>query len=382
MALKPVQSAARTLAVLHPVFALTGVLHAVIGSLVPSIALRFHLSDSESGLLFLLYYAGTSIGALLCRWNFARTIAVGFVAVAGCCLAVAIAPRSLLPSSFLFLGVSVGVPMSAVSLFVGRAYPQRCAPTLTLLNFSWSIGALASPLIAARILSHRSYVSAYVLFSVIALVAALASSLTIEEPTENERPLEAKSRSTGLLLILVFASAAFLEVGIENTAAAWMPTYALRAAQGGLAAAAAASSAYWFGFLTSRGLNSLVLMRVSPARVFRLSVAIAIICGLLLPVVTSTASRGATMFLLGAALAPVYPLVITGAIARLRRTSDSRWVMAAAGIGGSVLPWIAGIISVRADSLRLGMLVIPAALLLMLLMIPTVQRSDNQISAQ
>ncbi|MGC2614364.1 MAG: MFS transporter, partial [Terracidiphilus sp.] len=57
-------SPARTLAILHPVFALTGVLHAVGGALLPSIAARFHLSDSTSGLLFLLYFAGTSLGAL------------------------------------------------------------------------------------------------------------------------------------------------------------------------------------------------------------------------------------------------------------------------------------------------------------------------------
>ena len=51
---------------LHPVFALTGVLHSIGGPLLPSLAATFHLTDSQSGFLFLAYFAGTSLGALLC----------------------------------------------------------------------------------------------------------------------------------------------------------------------------------------------------------------------------------------------------------------------------------------------------------------------------
>ena len=65
---------------LHPVFALTGVLHVVGGAVLPSLAARLHLSDSASGLLFLLYFAGTSIGALLCRGSYARLMTIGFAA--------------------------------------------------------------------------------------------------------------------------------------------------------------------------------------------------------------------------------------------------------------------------------------------------------------
>lgn len=166
-------SSSRALAVLHPVFALTGVLHAVGGAILPSLAARFHLSDSTSGLLFLLYFAGTSIGALLCRGNYARLITTGFAAMVCTCLAVAFSSRALLAPGFLLLGISVGVPMSAVTLLVGRNFPERCAPLLTFLNFSWSIGALSAPLIAAQILVHHSYRTAYIIF---AIASALASS--------------------------------------------------------------------------------------------------------------------------------------------------------------------------------------------------------------
>jgi len=74
----------RNLLVMHPVFALTGVLHTVGGALLPSLASTFSLSDSDSGLLFLLYFAGSSLGALICRGNYARTMAAGFVAMTAC----------------------------------------------------------------------------------------------------------------------------------------------------------------------------------------------------------------------------------------------------------------------------------------------------------
>jgi len=381
MAQEPLKSPSRTLALLHPLFALTGVLHAVGGSLVPSLAQRFHLNDRGAAILFLLYYAGTSIGALLCRWNYARTITLGFTGVVGSCLAIVAAPRPLLPLAFLFLGISVGVPMSAISLYVGRVFPDRTAPLLTFLNFSWSLGALAAPLIAARVLLHHAYRAAYLLFAVMALAAALACFL-LEEPHGLEQPDGNANGRSRWIFVLVFAAAAFLEVGVENTAAAWLPTLSLRTAEKGIAMAAATSALYWLGFLASRGVCSLLLMRIVPARVFGAAVVSGTVAASLLAALDSVTGRGVAMFLLGASLAPIYPLVVAGSLSRVRRTSDSRWVLAAAGFGGSVLPWLAGTISAQAGSLRVGMLVIPAALLLMLLVIPALRESRHPLAAQ
>ena len=239
-AVKP--SSTGTIATLHPVFALTGVLHVIGGALLPSISARFHLSDSQSGLLFLLYFAGTSVGALLCRSNYSRTMTAGFAAMACMCLAVSLSSRTLLNPIFFLLGISVGVPMSAVTLFTGRSFPERCAPMLTFLNFSWSIGALAAPLVAARILVHHDYRTAYEVFSAAGLCAAVACAILLRDGPEPARPSEHTGPATAYRLVLVFAFAAFLQVGIENTVATWLPTYALRTASSGLVLAAASSS--------------------------------------------------------------------------------------------------------------------------------------------
>jgi FHS family glucose/mannose:H+ symporter-like MFS transporter len=366
-----------SLVLLHPVFALTGVLHVVGGAILPSLAARFHLSDSTSGLLFLLYFAGTSIGALLCRGNYARVMTVGFAAMVCTCLAVAWTSRPLLEPVFLLLGISVGVPMSAATLFTGRNYPERCAPLLTFLNFTWSIGALAAPLIAARILMHHTYRAAYILFAVASAVASIACGLVLrDQPEPVHAASENDSATTTLRLVVIFAFAAFLQVGIENTVAAWLPTYALRTAGRGLVLAAASSSFYWAGFLSSRGFSSLLLLRAAPIRIFRVSIALGLVSSLLLVFSPSIAGRSLAMFVLGAALAPTYPLVLAGFFARTRHTGDSRWILFTAGFGGSVVPWIAGYVSTHTGSLRSGMVVIPVALCLMALIMPVLRKAE------
>ncbi|HKD60135.1 MAG TPA: MFS transporter [Terracidiphilus sp.] len=375
LAIKP--SSGRMLGVLHPVFALTGVLHTVGGAVLPSLVARFHLSDSASGLLFLLYFAGTSLGALLCRTRYARTMTVGFAAMSGMCLAVAWSPLFLLAPVFLMLGISVGVPMSAVTLFIGRYFPERCAPLLTFLNFSWSVGALAAPLIAARILMHHSYRAAYIVFAFASAAAAIACGLVLRDGPEPVRsPYDSKT-SSAFQLVAVFAFAAFLQVGIENTVATWLPSYALRMAGRGMVLAAASSSFYWVGFLSSRGFSSLALLRTSPPRIFRFVIVLGLASALLLDLAPSAGGRNVAMFLLGTALAPIYPLVLAGFFARTQQTSDSRWILFTAGFGGSVLPWIAGVVSTHTGNLRAGMLTIPAALLLMALLLPLLRGAEK-----
>ncbi|WP_348262252.1 MFS transporter [Telmatobacter sp. DSM 110680] len=376
MPLESKPNSVRTLAVLHPVFALTGVLHAVGGALLPSLAVRFRLSDSTSGLLFLLYFAGTSLGALLCRGSYARLMTIGFTGMVLTCLAVAASPRPLLAPAFLLLGISVGVPMSAVTLFIGRNFPERCAPLLTFLNFSWSIGALAAPLIAARILMHYDYRATYIVFSIASAVAAVACGVMLRDlPQAKPETPEALSSGTSFNLVAVFAFAAFLQVGIENTVAAWLPTYALRMAGSGVVFAAISSSFYWAGFLSSRGISSLLLLRVSSITVFRISVTLGIAAALFLEVAPSVPTRNLAMFLLGAALAPTYPLVLAGFFAATQRTADSRWILFTAGFGGSAVPWLAGLVSAQTGSLRTGMLLIPAGLLLMAFVMPGLRPS-------
>lgn len=363
----------KTQVVLHPAFALTGLAHVVGGAVMPSIAATFHLSDSRSGMLFLLYFGGSALGALLCRGNYARDIWIGFASTAVFGAGIAVAPGSLLPAAFLLFGISVGMAMSAVSLFVGRNIAGKRASVLTLLNFSWSCGALLSPLIAGWILENHGYRTVYFAIAVAALPCAAVCGLMLRDDEERERAGGMKGERTALRLILLFALAAFMQVGIENTSTAWLTTFTMRAAGSGIAMAAYATSLYWIGFLASRAISSLLLLKTNSDYLLTGCVAGALVGAVLLVAAPFVALRSAAMLLLGASLAPIYPLLLNGFFARARRTGDSRWILATAGFGGSILPWIAGWLSTHTSSLRTGMMVIPVAVLVLAFTLPAMQ---------
>ena len=370
-----------SLAVLHPVFALTGVLHAIIGALLPSLASAFRLTDSQSGTLALAYFLGTSAGAFFCVGRYVRLMTVGFLVVGATCFAIAAAGATFLPALFLALGIGVGIPMTAVSMYAGRRFADRSAAPLTLLNFSWSLGAFLSPLFAARVLIQQTYRTAYEILGAVAGVAALACWLGLYDTPAIAISKETIARSLQLRWVAFFALLTFLEVGVENTTATWLATYALRSSHTGVASAAASSSLYWCGFLASRGLSSLVLLRVAPMPVLRVALITAFAAALLLVGLPGAAFRDAAMIVLGAALAPIFPLLLARFFASAYNASDSRWLLATCGFGGSVLPWLTGWVSASSHSLRIGLATVPIALLIMLVMIFALRRQRDSSTA-
>jgi FHS family glucose/mannose:H+ symporter-like MFS transporter len=370
-----------SLAVLHTVFALTGVLHAIIGALLPSLASTFRLTDSRSGTLALAYFFGTSVGALLCVVRYVRLMTTGFLVVALTCFAIAAAGVTFLPALFLALGIGVGIPMTAVSMYAGRRFGDLSAAPLTLLNFSWSLGAFLSPLFAARVLVQQTYRTAYEILGAAAAVAALACLLALQDTPSIALVKGKIARSLQLRWIALFALLTFLEVGVENTTATWLATYALRGSHAGAASAVATSSLYWCGFLASRGFSSVLLLRVAPMRVLRAALATAFAAAVLLVGLPGAAFRDAAMLVLGAALAPIFPLLMARFFASTYNASDSRWVLATCGLGGSVLPWLTGWISANSHSLRIGLATVPTALLLMLVIIFALRRQRESSAA-
>lgn len=344
---------------------------------MPSLAVEHRLTDSRIGLLFFLYFVGTSLGAFLSIGNYARAIALGFFGMAACCIAVAYASAPMLPLALFLLGITVGVPMSGVSLYVGRAFPETCASMLTILNFSWSAGALLAPIYGARVLMYYDYRVAYDLLAIVAVAAGIACAVVVRDTPEPVRYRVSVSRSTTLHFILVFALAAFLQVGIENTSAAWLSTFVFRVSDNGIVHAAAVTTFYWVGFLASRGVASVILRRVQASLLLRISVGVALVAAMLLTYAPSNTSRDLAMFVLGVALAPIYPLIIARFFAHASHTSHTRWILFTAGFGGSVLPWIAGWVSAHTGNLRMGILTIPLALVLMVGILPFISGSSR-----
>jgi len=358
------------LPVLHPVFALTAFADAVAGPILPSLARSFHLSDGQSGLLLFWIFAGMASGALLCRGNYARILTAGFVALSITSFAFPLIVRPILYPFAFFYGISVGVPMTAVSLFAGRNYPDNRASILTMLNFTWSAGALLAPLIAARLLAVFSWRAVFVAMGCASLLAAAATSLTIRDSREEEHKTPETTGLKNLRLVAVFAIFFFLEVGMESMFGAWISTYVLRVTRTSLTLAAAATAFYWIGFLASRGLSALLVLRIRSGLILRISIPLAFGASIMLVESRSPALLTIAIILLGGALAPTFPVALAAFFDRARHSSDSRFVLALSGFGGSLFPWLVGLISSRSGTLGAGLLAGPVTLFFMIGMLP------------
>ncbi|MGB0054806.1 MAG: hypothetical protein WBQ02_21345, partial [Terracidiphilus sp.] len=197
-------------------------------------------------------------------------------------------------------------------------------------------------------------------------------SFTIRDTSETLSNSQETSGLENLRLVALFALFFFFEVGGETMLNAWISTYVLRITRTSLTLAAAATAIYWTGFLFSRGVSPLLLLRLSPRHLLRISVPMALGASLLLVESHSSVSLTAAILLLGIALAPVFPVALASFFDRARHSSDSRFVLAFSGFGGSVFPWLVGWISSRSGSLRDGLVVAPVVFLLMTGMLPMI----------
>jgi fucose permease len=381
MSAKPQFSRRSMLLVLHPIFALTGIADAIMGPLLPSLAHTFHLSDSQSGMLLFSVFAGMATGALLCRGDYARSLTLGCMAMAVGCFIFPWIPRPLLYPFVYLLGVSVGVPMTAVTLFAGRNYPVTRAATLTLLNFTWSAGAMLAPLLASHLLAVASWRSVYFILAAVAGVSALASALIVRDSAEEVHATHDTTGLRNLRLVALFALFFFLQVGMENLFSAWISTYVLRTTGTTVTAAAAAAALFWTGFLASRGFSPLVLLRVRSGRLLQIALLTALGASILLVAAHSPILLATAAVLIGAALAPIFPVALAAFLDRARHSSDSRFILSISGFGGSVFPWLVGWISSTSGSLRFGLLAGPVTLLLMTSMLPLLGVSQSPPAA-
>jgi MFS transporter, FHS family, glucose/mannose:H+ symporter len=252
-------------------------------------------------------------------------------------------------------------------MLFGRRYPKRRGAALALLNFSWSAGAVACPLIVAQFLRRSSSGSAFGLLGLVVVPFVLLPMFADPRGFAAEtglRPAPTGSRETAT--ISYFALLAFLYVGIEATVGNWMSTYATRVTSWNSVGSSVAVAFFWAALLLGRAMTPAVLSFLSERRLYR--VCVVIVLGGISLLLTAHSPRTilAGSVVTGLALAPLFPLILSLFLAEIGESRNAGWVFAVAGLGGAVLSWLTGVISTDTGSLRIALLVPGAAALLML----------------
>jgi fucose permease len=351
---------------LHLGFALTGVGTVLLGCILPQLSAQWRLRDKDAGVLLLVQFAASASGSLLVRHNLWKTLACGYGLFGAGAIGIFLLQQKSLPA-FGVYGLGLGLAMTSTNMLTGRRNPNRMGAALAFLNFSWSAGSVACPLLAAQFLRYAGGGAAFAMVGLLALPFALLPLLV-----DNHASTDPGRGPTGIreaTTIVYFALLAFLYVGIEAAVGNWMSTYATRATALTFAGSTVAVAVFWAALLLGRAMTPAILTRIPERRLYRASVVATLAGVVLLLAAHSPLTVLAGSALTGLALAPVFPLILSLFLAEIRGSRHAGWVFAVAGLGGAVLSWFTGTVSTSTGSLRIGLLVPGAAAMLMLVMI-------------
>jgi len=352
-------------------FGLTGAGMVMLGVLLPVLSVKWGLKDDAAGFLFFLQFLGSSAGALLTGGDRTRALGIGYgllVVMAG---ALAFAgPQMAFPIIF-FYGLGLGMVMTATSLLFSDRYGNDRAAMLERLNFGWSAGATAAPVLFVPFLRMASLRPLF--FTLQGLFLLLLLWVVAGEREDGrlaEREMEAvETRGDGhmgsLLPLLVLAMCA---VGVESSLSGWLTTYSHRAGGAGMGGAgtsgaglagvrmggaAIATSLFWFGILLSRlTFSTRLLAMMGRRRVLHMTLwGAALSTGLLVGTQNNAVIRVAAA-MAGLCVGPLYPLLLSFLLER----SPRGWIFAVAGLGSAFFPWVTGLLSAQFGSLRYGLI--------------------------
>lgn len=348
-------------------FGLTGAGTVMLGVLLPSLSQKWGLRDDTAGFLFFLQFLGSSAGALLAGTNRIRSLAGGYclLVLMACALAFA-GPRMAFPI-FLFFGMGLGIAMTSTSLLFSDRYGHDRAAVLERLNFGWSAGATAAPLLFLPFLRSTSLRPLFFTFQglfLLLLIWVIFRERHEERSAEPEPSHLREAVHAGSIAPLVVL--AMCAVGVESSLSGWLTTYSHRADQAGIGGAAMATSVFWGGIMLSRLAFSTRLL----AMIGRRGVLYITLWGAAASVALLVCAHNPALIRIAAAMAglcvgPLYPLLLSFLLERTARG----WIFAVAGLGSAIFPWMTGSLSAHFGSLRYGLIAPCCAALLMILLL-------------
>ena len=360
---------------LHCGFLLVGVVHTLLGPILPMLAARWRLDDAEAGALFIAQFTGAMIGSALSspmieRLGSLRLMACGYAGMAAAVACLGVNSWGIVFLSVFSSGFALGLTTPATNLLVAEINPERRAAALNILSFAWALGAVAGPPLIALFARDgrlvRPLIGLAALLSFIALLIArrpLRNLSGPDQPKPNQKDparfersaLHAWASPYGLLT----GGLIFIYVGTETAAGGWIASYAHRLGASASGFGTMTPSFFWAGLLIGRAAAPAVLRRVSEAALVLTSLFVSG-AGLVLILVASslmTVSSGAGLAGLG--LAAVFPTTFAIFTRHFGRQASqlTGFFFVLAGMGGALIPWLVGFTSARFGDLRIGLLI-------------------------
>jgi fucose permease len=294
-----------------------GMIAAMLGTILPDLSARFHLTPSQLGQIAFtqalgLIIASIGVGPLIDNEGKKVGLVLGLLLIT---LALFALPQSKgfgSISIYLFLlGLGGGIIVTAANALVSDISPARRGTTLNLLNLFFGLGGLATPFLSANLMKRNPFRLCY---TVAALTAAtlVVNILTPMPPPSGARSFDFSDVGPVLGKPVLFLLALFLflyvacEVGVWN----WLAQHLIAQGIPDSRALNILSLGFALGLLIGRVAVSPILISV-PAPLVTLAAAVLMTVTTFLMLKTSNPTvAGVLVFLAGVSMAPVFPTTL------------------------------------------------------------------------
>lgn len=341
------------------VFIALGILTASIGPILPDLASNTGSALEAAGAIFTAIFLGAFLaqigaGTLTDKLGPRPVLIVGMLIVSAGMLGVTFS-RSLpvMLASGLLAGLGHGAVDICVNVLVAKVFKDRSVAAVNLVNFFFGVGAVAGPAMASYTIKQWNtgipviWIGVGMVLLSIPFIALFLLS-PINKPVKVTREAGRPFYLSPLLWIA--GVILFIYVGAENSMGGWTATYMQKTTALSADKAALVVSGFWMALTTGRLVGAILGTRWTSNRLLFVSLAGAVLGGLLLAVSTGglTASIIAVL-LVGFFFGPIYPTTFTISASLFSDSSGKAagLIVALASLGGMALPPLQGVVITR-----------------------------------
>ena len=366
-------------ALLHLGFVLTGIFMVLLGPALPMLVQHWGLNDSQAGLFFAAQFLGSVLanflsGLLIPKFGFRPAFVSGFALMAaGAAFFLHGSWMLALLAVFVF-GFGTGFLTAGTNLWIAEGDASGGSGALSLVNFSWTVGAVACPFIVQLMQSPARFHNFLNGLTVGAALLGAVFAATPRDRVELGGGGGSSRRTVPIKIPRDYYAAAFIILlflyeGSEASLGGWLAMYSRELSSvERLRAGVIAPSFFWAGMMLGRIVGPAILKHTSSRLVVEASVGCALLSSILLLRSPSMIPLFAEAFVAGLGCALVYPILVARAIERYgvaARTVVGP-MLAISGFGPALMPWLVGMIASHVGDLKAGLGVVLVALIAIL----------------
>lgn len=380
-AAQPVRAPEPPLSLFHAAMLLSGFGTVFLGPVLPALAASAHATDSGSGLFFTAQFIGAFFGGIttskrlfFCLIRGLSAAFTGFLLLAVCS---ALGTGVLWDAAALVpLGFGVGQMLTSVNLLAAQRFQERRSSGLSLINFTWSLGAVTAPFLLGSVLSAVTLPTVLcVATALFAMVLAWAFWNVRDKLSESNQQTAQAQLHLSPSAFAAFAAMLLLYGGVETCLSGWITTFGTRYGNSTLRISTLGATALWLGIVAGRALAPMLLRFVQERALLVVTLCSATAIVILLSRASGAISITLFAALLGLSLAPWFPLVLSAMLSRGATARETGIIIALSGIGAAVLPLLLGLVSRSTGSLRVALSVPLIGLVLLLALAVLTQSS-------